>query len=399
MKLKTFGLSFGLALLASIPALASDFAKLDQALPDSVDAVSIAPVFDFDGDGCYPSAGISRNGDINGGLKPSGSLDGSCSSTNFMDISNTVHRYACIDYGGASYCGHFYALYFEKDQLFEGIESGHRHDWEFAAVWTKNGNVTHGSYSYHRTVVTLDAAKIPTDDNGHMKFVYHKDGISTHALRLAKHNEVAENPYGVFVTPTITSWYELYGDGWNNEVMRTLLDNFDYGDANLPVNHNNFLNKLNTYKPDGYPDFTETSLTASNPGVEGRYLEYVNNASGLCLDIDAANMENGTNVLQWNCNDGNWQKWYYEESTGLIRSRHDPRYCLDNGGVYASNANIMIWTCNGGSSQRFTLNSNGSISVTAEPTQVIDGFGINAGDDVGTWSYTGGTNQHWLRQE
>jgi hypothetical protein len=42
-------------------ARADDFPKLDEAIPG--DFVSdLAPVFDFDGDGCLPAAGISRGG-------------------------------------------------------------------------------------------------------------------------------------------------------------------------------------------------------------------------------------------------------------------------------------------------------------------------------------------------
>ncbi len=40
----------------------SDFTKLDKAIPKDALVSTLAPVFDFDGDGCFPSAGISRNG-------------------------------------------------------------------------------------------------------------------------------------------------------------------------------------------------------------------------------------------------------------------------------------------------------------------------------------------------
>ncbi len=252
-----------LALLLTCSAVAHDFASLDQAVPTTIDVLSIAPVFDFDGDGCYPSAGISRSGQQNGGLKPSGSLSGSCSSTNFLESSNTVHRYVCSE-TDARYCGHIYALYFEKDQLFSGIESGHRHDWEWAAVWTTNGEVTHGTYSYHSTAVTQSEAELAKDGGGHLKYVYHKDGVSTHAMRDAGKDEQAENPYGVFVTPPIISWYEFYGDGLNNATMRGLFNSFDYKSANLPTTDANFLRKINDHKPSNYPSFSVADAAASN---------------------------------------------------------------------------------------------------------------------------------------
>jgi hypothetical protein len=253
-RIKICGILFSAAFVSG-SAYASDFTRLDEALPGDVDAASIAPVFDFDGDGCLPSAGISRDGEQNGGLNPSGSLTGACRSEDFLETSNTVHRHVCEQEGGATFCAHFYSLYFEKDQILSGIESGHRHDWEYAAVWTIDGVVTHGSYSAHGDLTTAAAWELPFE-NGHLKIVYHKEGVATHAFRFAKMDEEAENPYGSFVTPAIASWYELYGDGLDNQEMRDLLNSFDYGSANLPLRDSSFLSDVNEFRPTGYPEFT-----------------------------------------------------------------------------------------------------------------------------------------------
>lgn len=249
-----------LALLAAT-AHADNFARLDEALPTNVDIRASHPVFDFDTDGCLPSAGISRTGQQNGGLKTSGSITGGCRSSTFLDTSNTLYRHACIRSGSDVYCGHFYALYFLKDQV-TALGGGHRHDWEHAAIWTKNGVVTHGGYSAHGKLYN---AEIGTLDQqaGHMKIVYHKDGLLTHAMRFAKSGEVAENGYGTFVTPAITSWTALWGDGLSNAQMRAKLNAFDYGSATIPMRDDNFLNNLNTYKPSGYPTFTAASLDSA----------------------------------------------------------------------------------------------------------------------------------------
>ncbi|WP_165856123.1 NPP1 family protein [Marinobacter sp. JSM 1782161] len=247
------------ALALSPLASADSFIALEQALPSGADAARIAPVFDFDTDGCLPSAGISRSGAQNGGLNPSGSLTGGCRDNNFLDTSNTLHRYACITSGGSEYCGHFFSLYFLKDQILAGIQSGHRHDWEHAAVWTTNGVVTHGSYSAHGDMTTDAIANLP-QQNGHLKIVYHKDGVATHALRFAKTDEAAENPYGSFVTPVITSWYTMTGDGVANATLRNNLNSFDYGSASVPMRDDNFLGNLNEARPGGYPAFTAANV-------------------------------------------------------------------------------------------------------------------------------------------
>lgn len=249
-------------LLCSTFSHASDFAKLDEALPANGIINNHEPVFDFDGDGCLPSAGISRLGEQNSGLKTSGSITGGCRSGNFMLLSNTLHRYMCKTSGSDKYCVHFYALYFLKDQLFNTFGGGHRHDWEHAAVWTKNGTVTHGSYSAHGDLYTDVAANLPFQ-NGHLKIVYHKDGVTTHALRFAKSGEIAENPYGAFITPTITSWYVMIGDGVSNQQMRDKLNSFDYGSATIPMKDSNFVNNVNNFKPAGYPTFTTADMTAA----------------------------------------------------------------------------------------------------------------------------------------
>ena len=134
---------------------------------------------------------------------------------------------------------------------------------------------------------------------------------------------------------------------------------------------------------------------AGAPAAAASWSTLVNNASGLCLDISNASMANGTNVLQWNCSGGNWQKWNYDAATGLIRSLHDSRFCLDNSGVFGNGANLRIWRCNGSAQQRFTLQADGSLQVRSLPEQVVDGYGTNAGDNAGTWWNWGGNNQRW----
>lgn len=256
---------FALLALSALAATAraDDFPRFDEALPRTVDIRSHHPVFDFDTDGCLPSAGVARDGRQNGGLKASGNITAGCRAGNFLDLSNTLHRHACLRSGVDTYCGHFYALYFLKDQatVFGG---GHRHDWEHAAVWTRNGVVTYAGYSAHGKLYNVEAAQLPLQ-YGHVKIVYHKDGVTTHALRMAGASETAENGYGQFVTPTIISWYELRGDGLSNEQMRNKLNAYDYGSATIPLRDNNFLTNLNTYRPAGYPEFTQASVEASKP--------------------------------------------------------------------------------------------------------------------------------------
>lgn len=138
-----------------------------------------------------------------------------------------------------------------------------------------------------------------------------------------------------------------------------------------------------------------TPVLSYTPG-SAQYFQIVNQSSGLCMDIKNANMAPGTDVIQWACSGGDWQKWSYDATTGLIRSLHDPRYCLDNSGSYDDGANIAIWTCSGNANQRFTLDQvTGTISVRTNPVQVIDAVGTADGNDVITYGDWGGLNQRW----
>lgn len=138
-----------------------------------------------------------------------------------------------------------------------------------------------------------------------------------------------------------------------------------------------------------------TPIQSSAPAAAS-YLQIVNQSTGLCMDIENGAMSAGTNVMQWTCTGAAWQKWSYDATTGLIRSLHDPRYCLDNSGRYDDGANIVIWPCNGNANQRFTLSTvNGTLSMRTHPAQVIDTVGSSAGDDIITYSSGAGANQQW----
>jgi hypothetical protein len=119
-----------------------------------------------------------------------------------------------------------------------------------------------------------------------------------------------------------------------------------------------------------------------------------NRESGLCLDIDGGQMSNGRNVLQWTCTGSANQRWIVDEAAGEIRSLKDPSFCLDNMGDVHDGGRIGIWECNDGINQQFTVDGN-AIRQGADPNLVLDGAGVEPGDDVISWSDWGGHNQRW----
>lgn len=245
------------------------FEKLPEAASD--EAKKWAVVFDFDTNSCYPAPAVSRDGKMNGGLKPSGSITGECRNKEQLDNSNTYYRARCITKSGVTYCVHMYALYFQKDDAVPGADIGepleHRHDWEFALVWTKNGELTHASYSAHGNVHTKNKSELHFDGGGGntIKVVYHKDGGSTHAFRFAKENEQAENDLKRWLTPTLVEWPLMKSDREANWRLRFKFNDHNFGQANCPFNDKNFHNEIAKSPPDGYPSGEEWKARIVGP--------------------------------------------------------------------------------------------------------------------------------------
>jgi hypothetical protein len=138
-----------------------------------------------------------------------------------------------------------------------------------------------------------------------------------------------------------------------------------------------------------------TRVQSTVPGAAA-YFQIINRASKRCLDITNGSATNGATIEQWMCGDNDWQKWSYDAKTGLIRSKQDPRYCLDNGGQFGNGANLVLWNCTGNANQRFTADTNtGTIRMRTMPDEVVDGYGTSNGAVVGTWWFGGGQNQLW----
>ncbi|WP_164887281.1 NPP1 family protein [Hahella sp. KA22] len=245
-------------------ALAKDWSHVDKC-PSNQNACFIPIVattaaadmeytigFDFDTDGCLPSAGVSKDMKPNPGIKNSGSLDGHCAYQNQLSYSNTMHRATCVSANGNEYCSQMFALYFVKDQVVAGADAfGHTNDWEFGLIWTTNQQLTHASYSHHGKVTTAPVSDLYSVKPNQVLMVYHKDGGSTHAMRFAKPGEIPENPTCMvkceWVTPNIADWNKIAAG------YRDVFTEHNYGKANMPMKEANFIPNITLAIPPGYP--------------------------------------------------------------------------------------------------------------------------------------------------
>lgn len=95
-----------------------------------------------------------------------------------MDVPNTYHRHACAKRDATEFCGHSFALYMLKDQRLSLIGGGHKHEFVYIVMWTRNGSTQHVTYSDSR-LKTISIADLPKQ-NDHPMFVYHKHVFTEH---------------------------------------------------------------------------------------------------------------------------------------------------------------------------------------------------------------------------
>ncbi|MDY6943234.1 MAG: NPP1 family protein [Pseudomonadota bacterium] len=242
--------------------------------------------FDYDTDGCLPSAAIDPKGQLNPGTNNTGALNGECAYEDQITYANTYYRGFCIDADEVvnKYCAHMYAQYFVKDQTtpgnLVGPAGGHRHDWEFGMSWdTLNDKearvLTHATVSAHGKTTTKSVDDIYHEKDAqrgdHPYLVYHKDGASTHSMRFAKTkdcksgdksnpqpcklNEKPENPTKQWVTATLVNWFTMVGNaGVTNTDLTRDLTQADFGSAIVPMKDETFIKNVMQSVPEGYPN-------------------------------------------------------------------------------------------------------------------------------------------------
>ncbi len=116
--------------------------------------------------------------------------------------------------------------------------------------------------------------------------------------------------------------------------------------------------------------------------------------SGLCLDVSNGATANNSRVQVWNCNNTNAQKWFYEHSTGFLRSQLNPNKCLDNGGENWNGGKIVLWDCSDSNNKKFDFYDD-SLRVRGNEGIAVDANGNTSGSNVSQWTWNGGNNQRW----
>ncbi|TMW58389.1 hypothetical protein Poli38472_009948 [Pythium oligandrum] len=214
----------------------------------------------MDNDSCYPAAVVGSKGEVNKGIDPPRSEVSDCQNPNFLEHSNTYHRYACTARGGVKFCGHIFAYYFEK----ETVGYKHAHDFQYVIIWTEGDRVTYVSAMSHleadtKSINDSDVAKEGTN----VKFVLHTEGSSRHAIRFAGRSKdrVEENKKGFFVLPDVVSWYTMTCEGSDNAKLRATMNTLGFSSSRStnPISDGVFLKNLNNARPKHFPEFNDES--------------------------------------------------------------------------------------------------------------------------------------------
>ncbi|WP_030692798.1 ricin-type beta-trefoil lectin domain protein [Streptomyces globisporus] len=84
------------------------------------------------------------------------------------------------------------------------------------------------------------------------------------------------------------------------------------------------------------------------------YKPLKNQATGDCLDVNAAESANGTAVLGWDCHGGRNQGWWYDSARQTVHTQLTQDRCLDvPGAVYQTGKALIVWNCGGAANQKF----------------------------------------------
>ena len=132
---------------------------------------------------------IGPDGTINGGLNPTGSLNGDCHDA----VRPGQHqRLLALQVQQRLVRRRVRPLLREGPGASPNSSiGGHRHDWEHVVVWVQNGV----SASTSPRPPTATSPSTPASSvrwtGTHPKVVYHKDGVSTHCFRLGRHRRRA----------------------------------------------------------------------------------------------------------------------------------------------------------------------------------------------------------------
>ncbi|HEY3607118.1 MAG TPA: RICIN domain-containing protein [Pseudonocardiaceae bacterium] len=138
---------------------------------------------------------------------------------------------------------------------------------------------------------------------------------------------------------------------------------------------------------------TGTAAGAVSPGIVGR-TGVITGFGGKCVDVQAANSANGTQVQLFTCNGTVAQAW---TAGGSLFSAMNK--CLDVAAAGTANGTrVQLFDCNGTVAQNWVHSANNNGLVNPNSGKCLDATGVSSADGtpLQIWDCTGADNQAWL---
>ncbi|WP_432832664.1 family 16 glycosylhydrolase [Dactylosporangium sp. CA-092794] len=127
--------------------------------------------------------------------------------------------------------------------------------------------------------------------------------------------------------------------------------------------------------------------TTQPPAGGGR----ITGIGGKCVDVQAANPANGTQVQLYDCNGTPAQQWT-RPGDGTIRALGK---CLDVQAANSANGTrVQLYDCNGTAAQKWTANPDGTLRALGKCLDAKDVSSAN-GTPLQVWDCFAGANQRW----
>jgi hypothetical protein len=143
-----------------------------------------------------------------------------------------------------------------------------------------------------------------------------------------------------------------------------------------------------------------TSLAVATPAAAATYYRVVNSKSGKCMSVEGGgSTANGANVIQWTCNGGGEQLWYWSGSR-LKNFKSGKCLSVAGGGSTANGAEIIQWSCNGGPEQNWHMSGASLFNDNSYKVASVEGGSTANGAKVKQWDYFGtGDEADWYFYE
>jgi hypothetical protein len=192
--------------------------------------------------------------------------------------------------------------------------------------------------------------------------------------------------------------YLYMGDRWGNSFGKTVNDSrYVWLPLKFPT--------ATTMTMDWYPELTIDTEAGTVDGHGGPYESLTARHSSRCADVPNQSLDPGVALVQYTCNAGGNQKFWFKDTGGghvQLMTRHSSLCLGVRGASTADGAVVEQQICGSGTHQQWQVQDAGSGYVrllarhSGKCLDVLDESTANMAV-IAQWSCTGGSNEQWQR--